>query len=142
MEAQQKAKENDLQRQFQNQLEQARKAAEGEAEKLQRRTEAEKADFKATISRLEVDLIKVSSAPLWYSDLTDHVTFQANKSKVQELQSVRDEMKTSLEEEKSRTQSAENKLRGVQAELQEAHATTKQLRTKVEEVSIPASDLA
>lgn len=64
MEAQQKAKEADLQRQFQNQLEQARKAAEGEAEKLQRRTEAEKADLKATISRLEVDLIKVSSSAI------------------------------------------------------------------------------
>lgn len=42
-------------------LAQVRKTAEAEAERLQRRTEAEVADFKATISRLEVDLLKVSS---------------------------------------------------------------------------------
>jgi hypothetical protein len=39
---------------------QVRKTAEAEAERLQRRTEAEVADLKATISRLEVDLMKVS----------------------------------------------------------------------------------
>lgn len=40
-------------------LAQARKAAGVDAERLQRRTEAEVADLKATISRLEVDLMKV-----------------------------------------------------------------------------------
>ena len=40
-------------------LAQAKKDAQAEAERLQRRTEAETADLKATISRLEVDLMKV-----------------------------------------------------------------------------------
>jgi len=41
------------------QLDHARKLAESDAERFQRRTEADMADLKATISRLEVDLMKV-----------------------------------------------------------------------------------
>jgi len=41
------------------QLETARRLAQSEAERVQRRAEAERADLKATISRLEVDLMKV-----------------------------------------------------------------------------------
>ncbi|KAF5019663.1 hypothetical protein F66182_8325 [Fusarium sp. NRRL 66182] len=52
--AQQTAQQND----YQKQLEQARKAAQAEAEKIKRRADAEIADLKATISRLEVDLMK------------------------------------------------------------------------------------
>ncbi|KAF9782027.1 hypothetical protein IL306_011746 [Fusarium sp. DS 682] len=65
-------KENDYQKQVaqlrsqqtaqesehQKQLEQVRKAAESEAEKIKRRTDAEVADLKATISRLEVVLMQ------------------------------------------------------------------------------------
>lgn len=40
-------------------LAEARQSAETEAERLRRRSEAEAADLKATISRLEVDLVKV-----------------------------------------------------------------------------------
>lgn len=56
LQQQSRVKEEDLGRQ----LETARRLAQSEAERLQRRTEAEKADLKATISRLEVDLMKVS----------------------------------------------------------------------------------
>ncbi|WXC66749.1 hypothetical protein SNK03_012529 [Fusarium graminearum] len=72
LQSQYSAKENDHQKQIaqlrsqqaaqdsshQKQLEQVRKAAEAEAEKIRRRTDAEIADLKATISRLEVDLMK------------------------------------------------------------------------------------
>lgn len=43
------------------QITQIRKTTEQEAERIHRRTQAEAADFKATISRLEVDLMKVAS---------------------------------------------------------------------------------
>lgn len=55
LQQQNRLKEEDLGRQ----LETARRLAQSEAERLQRRTEAEKADLKATISRLEVDVMKV-----------------------------------------------------------------------------------
>nr|XP_036584310.1 intracellular protein transport protein [Colletotrichum truncatum]KAF6793699.1 intracellular protein transport protein [Colletotrichum truncatum] len=42
------------------QLDQARKAAESDADRIRHRAEADMADLKATISRLEVDLMKVS----------------------------------------------------------------------------------
>ncbi|KAH7182908.1 p115 like vesicle tethering protein [Fusarium flagelliforme] len=72
LQSQYSAKENDYQNQIaqlrsqqsaqdsnhQKQLEQIRKTAEAEAEKIRRRTDAEIADLKATISRLEVDLMK------------------------------------------------------------------------------------
>jgi intracellular protein transport protein USO1 len=41
------------------QVEQAKRLAEAETERFQRRTEAEVADLRATISRLEVDLMRV-----------------------------------------------------------------------------------
>lgn len=44
-------------------LAQTRKTVEAEAERIQRRTEAEVADLRATISRLEVDVMKVSAKP-------------------------------------------------------------------------------
>lgn len=73
LQSQYSAKENDYQKQIaqlrsqqaaqesshQKQLEQVRKAAEAETEKIRRRTDAELADLKATVSRLEVDLMKV-----------------------------------------------------------------------------------
>lgn len=48
-------KEAELQRQ----IEYVRKTAEAEAARIQRRAEADMADLRATISRLEVDLMKV-----------------------------------------------------------------------------------
>lgn len=48
--------------QLTQQIEAARKAAEQETERASRRFEAEKADFKATISRMEVDLMKANKA--------------------------------------------------------------------------------
>lgn len=51
------AKEAELQRQ----LDYVRKTTEAEVVRIQRRSEAEKADLRATISRLEVDLMKARS---------------------------------------------------------------------------------
>lgn len=55
LQQQSRLKEEDLGRQ----LESARRLVQSESERVQRRAEAEKADLKATISRLEVDLMKV-----------------------------------------------------------------------------------
>jgi CHASE1-domain containing sensor protein len=49
------AKEAELQRR----IDYARKTAEAEAARIQRRADADMADLRATISRLEVDLMKV-----------------------------------------------------------------------------------
>lgn len=46
---------------YQKDLAQARKTAQAETDRAQLRAEAETADLRATISRLEVDLIKVSA---------------------------------------------------------------------------------
>lgn len=49
----------DKQAELQRQLDYVRKTAEAEAARIQRRSEAEMADLRATISRLEVDIMKV-----------------------------------------------------------------------------------
>ncbi|KAK5660813.1 hypothetical protein OQA88_12181 [Cercophora sp. LCS_1] len=56
MQAKLKAEEDKWQRQ----IETVKRTAEQEAERIRRRSEAEKADLKATISRLEVDLMKAN----------------------------------------------------------------------------------
>ncbi|SPQ27398.1 f06b110f-e45c-47cc-8731-942e9589b5c3 [Thermothielavioides terrestris] len=56
--ARQRAREEELQRAAEG----ARRAAEQEAERARRRAEAERADLRATISRLEVDLMKANKA--------------------------------------------------------------------------------
>ena len=53
-----RAREEELQRQ----LDGARKAAEQETERARRRGDADKADLKATVSRLEVDVMKANKA--------------------------------------------------------------------------------
>lgn len=50
--------------QLQNDLIQAQTAAQSQIERVQLRAEADGADYKASINRLEVDLIKVSF-PWW-----------------------------------------------------------------------------
>lgn len=57
LQTQQTAKDSE----HQKQLVQVRKGAEAEAERVQRRKDAEMADLRATISRLEVDVLKVLS---------------------------------------------------------------------------------
>ncbi|KAL1881968.1 hypothetical protein VTK73DRAFT_3297 [Phialemonium thermophilum] len=94
-------REQDLEKQ----IESARKAAASEAEKVHRRVEAEKADLRATISRLEVDVMK------------------ANTSKAQELQSLRKEYDTKLSEQEVLLQRAKKTI----ADLE---TTVKDLKSK------------
>lgn len=54
-----RAEHNVKEAELQRQIEYVRKTAEAEATRVQRRAEAEMADLRATISRLEVDLMKV-----------------------------------------------------------------------------------
>ncbi|KAI1110133.1 p115 like vesicle tethering protein [Nemania sp. NC0429] len=96
-------KEAELQRQ----MDYVRKTAEADAARVQRRAEAEMADLRATISRLEVDLMK------------------ANKAKTQELEAAREEHNAKLSAEASKLESAEKR----------ATDLGKQLATKQEELS-------
>ncbi|CCC07363.1 unnamed protein product [Sordaria macrospora k-hell] len=94
--------------QLTQQIETARKASEQETERASRRFEAEKADLKATISRMEVDLMKANKAR------TD------GESKVKELE-------TNL----SKTGDA---LSAVEKKLAEAEKAAKTTSEKLEEL--------
>ena len=94
--------------QLTQQIETARKASEQETERASRRFEAEKADLKATISRMEVDLMKANKAR------TD------GENKVKELE-------TNL----SKTGDA---LSAVEKKLAEAEKAAKTISEKLEEL--------
>ncbi|KAJ3462743.1 hypothetical protein MRS44_007529 [Fusarium solani] len=85
--AQLKAQQTAMENEHQKQLAQARKAAEADAERIQRRTDAEIADLKATISRLEVDIMK------------------AQKAKTQEFKELQARNAASLTEQKDKYES-------------------------------------
>ncbi|KAI0020413.1 p115 like vesicle tethering protein [Xylariomycetidae sp. FL0641] len=106
--AESQAKEAELQRQ----LDYVRKNAEAETARVQRRAEAEMADLKATISRLEVDLMK------------------ANKAKTQEVNAVRDELTSRISAEESKAKSAEARASDLEKQLEQR---AKELEQRVKE---------
>ncbi|TDZ27582.1 Intracellular protein transport protein USO1 [Colletotrichum trifolii] len=81
------------------QLELARKAAESDADRTRHRAEADIADLKATISRLEVDLMR------------------AKKIKMQEIQDIQEEAEKKIETQKRVSSKAETRVKQLELEL-------------------------
>ncbi|KAI0545188.1 p115 like vesicle tethering protein [Xylaria curta] len=104
-------KEAELQRQ----IDYVRKTAEAEAARVQRRTEAEMADLRATISRLEVDLMK------------------AKKAKTQEVEAVREELNSKLSAEKSNLKSAEIRVTDLEKQLSTKQGELGEAQTRLRE---------
>ncbi|KAI2626813.1 p115 like vesicle tethering protein [Xylaria nigripes] len=117
------AKDTEMQRQ----MDYVRKSAESEAARIQRRAEAEMADLRATISRLEVDLMK------------------ANKAKTLEVEAVRKELGTKLLTEESKSTSAEKRVTDLEKQLSskqgELEETQTQLKEKEEQHSSTQTEL-
>ncbi|GAB0137200.1 hypothetical protein EsDP_00005476 [Epichloe bromicola] len=106
--------------QLQNALIQAQKAAQSQIERVQLRAEAEGADYKASINRLEVDLIK------------------AGKNRTLEIQSLQEQNDKLLaveagkrKEVEARAQSLEEQLRQMTAKADELHAKAKTAEAKL-----------
>ncbi|KAI1816645.1 p115 like vesicle tethering protein [Poronia punctata] len=105
------SKEAELQRQ----IEYVRKTAEAEAARVQRRADAEMADLRATISRLEVDLMK------------------ANKARTQEVQGVREELSSKLSSEESKAKAAEKRATDLEGQLSAKRAEIEKVQKSLEE---------
>ncbi|KAI0485821.1 p115 like vesicle tethering protein [Xylaria cf. heliscus] len=104
-------KEAELQRQ----IDYVRKNAEAEAARVQRRAEAEMADLRATISRLEVDLMK------------------AKKAKTQEVEAARGELNSKLSAEKSKLNSTEKRVADLEKELSTNQGELGEAQTRLKE---------
>ncbi|EFW98969.1 arginine methyltransferase [Grosmannia clavigera kw1407] len=109
---------------WQRQMEQARKAAEADAARAQRRFEAEMADLRATSSRLEVDLLK------------------ANKSKSQELQSIRETHKAQLTEAEATAADAARRIKALEGKVATAEKKAVELREALETTEEQNRELA
>ncbi|QBZ62048.1 hypothetical protein PoMZ_10922 [Pyricularia oryzae] len=100
----------------QREAEQVKKSSTAELERAQRRSEAALADLKATISRLEVDLMK------------------AGKAKTAELQSLREELEKKVTAKAAEVMEAEGKLHEVQTKVGELEKKIKEKEKRVGEV--------
>ncbi|KAL6689812.1 ER to Golgi protein transport [Trichoderma pleuroticola] len=106
---------NGKDQQLQAQLNQAQKAHEVEAERARQRAEAEIADLRATVSRLEVDVMK------------------ANKSKTLELQALRAEHADLWGEHTAQLKKANEKAEEKEKELKNLKEEAERLREQAEE---------
>ncbi|GAW25197.1 putative intracellular protein transport protein [Rosellinia necatrix] len=106
---------NTKEAELQRQIDYVRKTTEAEATRVQRRAEAEMADLRATISRLEVDLMK------------------ANKAKTQEVAAAREELKSKLSAEESKTKSAEKLVADLKKQLSVNQGELGKVRTQLGE---------
>ncbi|OTB14897.1 hypothetical protein K445DRAFT_318806 [Daldinia sp. EC12] len=109
--AEYREKEAELQRQ----IEYVRKTADAEAARIQRRSEAEMADLRATISRLEVDLMK------------------ANKAKSEELHAAQEEFAAKLSDAESKAKAAEERCSNLEKQLSQKGKEIEESRTQLEE---------
>lgn len=101
------------------QTEEGRKRRQSEADRSSRRAEAEKADLKATISRLEVDLMKVCGRLQHWRFYNVWVgangLIQANKSKTHEVQTA----KEASERAGKKTAELQKKIQQLEAKAKE-----------------------
>ncbi|KAK1459190.1 hypothetical protein CMEL01_02189 [Colletotrichum melonis] len=84
------------------QLEQVRKTAESDADRVRHRAEADMADLKATISRLEVDLMK------------------AKKTRAQEIQAIREQLEKKEHDQENLATKANARVEQLEKNLREA----------------------
>jgi len=119
------------------QVEQIRHAADVESERYRRRSEAEVADLRATISRLEVDLMKVCSMSTFRISAEQSITSnQTNKSKAQEVHSIREDYTKQLAEKASTLENATARTR----ELEKRVLSETEGRKKVSNRSLSRSN--
>ncbi|UNI19727.1 Type I protein arginine methyltransferase [Purpureocillium takamizusanense] len=97
-------------------LVQARKAAQAEIERVQLRAEADAADLRASISRLEVDLMKT------------------NKGKVDEVNAVREASSRAAAEVASKLKEAEAQCRELTSRLEQSKSEQADLESKLNAV--------
>ncbi|KAI1178219.1 p115 like vesicle tethering protein [Nemania sp. FL0916] len=118
---------NTKEAELRRQIDYVRKTAEAEAARVQRRAEAEMADLRATISRLEVDLMK------------------ANKAKAQEIEATREGLLSKLSAEESKSKSAEKRVADLvkqrSKEQEELGEVRNQLKEKEEQHSSTQTEL-
>ncbi|KAI0914567.1 p115 like vesicle tethering protein [Ustulina deusta] len=106
---------NTREAELQRQVDYVRKTAEAEAARVQRRAEAEMADLRATISRLEVDIMK------------------AKKAKTQEIEATRRELNSKLSAEESKSKSAEKRATDLEKQLSTKQGELGEAQTRLKE---------
>jgi hypothetical protein len=111
LQAQHQAREESLQRQ----ADAVKKSAEQETERARRRAEADKADLKATISRLEVDLMKANK------------TRVAAEGRAGELVGEVEKVRGEVAEREGEVRKAEGRVKEAEGRVKEAEARAREV---------------
>ncbi len=141
MRSERRIKEEELQKQ----LESARKTADQEMERLRRRSEAEKADFKATISRLEVDLMKANKAKTGAASKITELEGKLKSATDQvtglekQLQESRDEVKNERQKSELLLKEKDEEKSATQGELDDLLMVFTDLEEKAERYKVSTS---
>ncbi|KAK0705195.1 p115 like vesicle tethering protein [Lasiosphaeris hirsuta] len=125
---------------LQKQMDALRRSTESDAERVRRRSEAEKADFRASISRLEVDLMKANKA----KSVAEEALTKANKTLVAAEEALEKANKASAEglsgaEKKS--SEAEKGLAEARAQLEAKEEERRATQNELDDLLIVFSDL-
>ncbi|KAI1411676.1 p115 like vesicle tethering protein [Hypoxylon sp. FL1857] len=119
------------QAELQRQLDYVRKTAEAEAARIQRRSEADMADLRATISRLEVDIMKANKAKS--EELHRSSDLEKRCSALEKQLSRKDE---ELEESRAQLEEKEEQKSATQTELDDLLMVFGDLEEKVEKYKV------
>lgn len=116
------------------QIETIRRAAQSEAEGVQRRAEAERADLKATISRLEVELMRVGPDEAVHKEPGVANRFrdiQADKNRTQGLENLQKQHEASLSNQGRLLEQAEARAAEAGSRLQRSEARCQELEERL-----------
>ncbi|KAK4115599.1 hypothetical protein N656DRAFT_702818 [Canariomyces notabilis] len=108
----------------------ARRVADQEAERLRRRAEAEQADLKATISRLEVDLMKANKARQAVEGKV--VVLEAETARLAGVEEKLEVAERDVKGLQEKVKRAEEKARLAEQRVEEREAEVGELRDKVD----------
>lgn len=130
-----------LEKDHSQQMEQVQRQAREDVERSQMRSEAEIADLRATISRHEVNLMKVCQTMRSRFNLVSQryiltVPRQASKTRAQELQVLQETLSEKLAEQTHAVEEAIGRLKVSESNLFEETAKRKQVSTRWGEISL------
>ncbi|KAL2144680.1 hypothetical protein VTI28DRAFT_8708 [Corynascus sepedonium] len=124
LQAQARAREDEARRQGET----ARRAAEQEAERIRRRADADMADLRATVSRLEVDLMKADRARA------------AAEARAAELEGAVGKKEKEIERAEREVREAEARAKTAERKVGEAEDTAREAEGKAQEIESRAKE--
>jgi hypothetical protein len=113
---------------LQRQLNHVKRTAEGDIDRIRKRTESEILDLKSSIRELQIQLEKVATSS-YFTPSTFPLTYsKANKNHLQDLQTAHDEFSSQLQAQALRLQRADERAKDSETQEKLAHERISKVR--------------